>query len=180
MYKNIFITLGIIVMMLLPAGCASNDPAYISAHIDNPAAVVQVSVEAVPFSTSLSNGTWSGCYVNMTAGENVTLGQVCYQNASDHKWYLAEGNSNSTIGTLTMATETITGGSNGKFLTVGTIRNDAWGTLPGSNLYVSNATAGAFISLVPSGAGDQVQIIGSGIMPDILYFHPDTTVLGLN
>ena len=96
----------------------------------------------------------------LTAGENVTIGQVCYMK-SDGKLWKAKADDVSTMPGMYMALESISTDAAGRFLQSGVIREDnVFNFTVGAILYVDASTAGAITSTAPSGSGDQIQVIG--------------------
>lgn len=133
---------------------------------------------------SIDDHAYSGTVATMTAGENLTIGQVCYLK-SDGKWWLSDADASTTMPTVAMATGTINADATGVFLLNGFFRDDSgfnW-TIGGMIYAGSGATSahmpGAFAQAAPNGSGDQVQIIGYGYTADIIYFNPSITILGL-
>jgi len=61
----------------------------------------------------------------------------------------------------------------------GFLRNDAWSFTPGAPVYVS-PTAGELTQTIPTGTGQQVQVLGYATASNIIYFNPDFTLIELN
>lgn len=129
-----------------------------------------------------SDHTASGVVATMTAGENLTIGQLCYRK-SDGKWWLADADAATTMPGLAMATASISADAAGVFLLSGFLRDDSFNWTIGGLVYAGSGsdahTAGALSQTKPTGSGDQVQIIGYGYTADILYFDPNALMLEL-
>lgn len=128
-----------------------------------------------------SDHTYSGTVATMTAGENLTIGQLCYRK-SDGKWWLADADAATTMPGLAMATDSISADATGVFLLSGFLRDDTFDWTVGGLVYAgsgatSTHTAGAINQAAPNGSGDQVQIIGYAYTADILYFNPSMLML---
>lgn len=120
-------------------------------------------------STSLSDDTFAGFTITLTAGENVSLGHVCYMK-SDGKVWKADADALSTMPALFIATATIAADATGVFGTQGYLRDDsAYNFTIGARQYVST-TAGDITATAPTGQDDVIQKIGIGLTADILYF----------
>jgi hypothetical protein len=85
--------------------------------------------------TLYTNQTVDGLTTNKTAGETFAFGEIGYLN-SDGKVYKANATNASKYPAVVMACGSITANNEGKFLLMGTARNDSW-----------NFTAGGFIYL---------------------------------
>lgn len=127
---------------------------------------------------------YSGTVATMQAGENLTIGQLCYRK-SDGKWWKADADASTTMGALAMSTGTINADATGVFLLQGFFRDDSeFDFTVGGMVYAGSGatdahTAGATNKAAPNGVGDQVQIVGYGYTADIIYFNPSTTILEL-
>jgi hypothetical protein len=124
--------------------------------------------------TPASDGNWNGITAPFTAGENVTVGQVCYFKAADSKMWLADADAvGTTKGMLAMATASISGNAAGEFLLRGFIRADAaFDYVAGDELYISG-TAGVPTKTAPTASNSYVRIVGYAYSADIVYFSPD-------
>ena len=128
------------------------------------------------------NATFSGDYITGTAGEKLWFGETVYLD-SDGEYYKTDADSATTMYCVAICAESsIAADGSGYFLLEGYIRNDGWsGWTVGteSPLYVST-TLGALTQTVPSGSGDQVQIIGYPVASKIIRFDPDSTVIEIS
>ncbi len=119
-----------------------------------------------------SDHTYTGFAVTRTAGTNLTIGQVCYM-GSDGKMELADADAAATMPVLYMATGTIAENAAGAFLAIGCMRDDTWNwATVGGVIYADTVTAGGMTQTRPSGAGDQVQILGYAWSADVVWFNP--------
>ena len=124
----------------------------------------------------VSDTTFSGRYVSMTAGENVVFGELCYVK-SDGKLWKTDANSASTMPGLFIAAATISADAAGNFIMPGSfIRNDAWTWTVGGAIYASG-TAGAMTQTAPSTSGDTVQKVGIATHADRMYFTGETVTV---
>lgn len=131
------------------------------------------------FNTTLtSDDTASGDIITVTYGESVTFGQLVYPDATANEWKKALGtNAAVTHPAMGIALEAKGDGESGKMLLRGTIRDATYfgSVAMGDILYLSDATAGSYVTTAPSGSGDIVQIVGFAIAANYIYFNPDYT-----
>lgn len=124
-----------------------------------------------------TNQTVNGYVAEMTAGETLAFGEVCYLK-SDGKWWKADADAASTMPGLAMCADaSIAADADGNFLMWGFARDDAWswGT-KGGMLYV-DTTAGDFNQTAPSGSGDQVQVAGIAYTATVIFFNPSPVLV---
>jgi hypothetical protein len=141
--------------------------------------VLPAGLSTILWAIPTADGTYTGIAVTRKAGENVTVGQVCYYK-SDLKMWKADANAAATMPALYMATGTINANADGAFLVMGFLRHDAWAfAAAGALLYVSAATTGAITETPPAGAGDQVQVVGQviAITTDTVWFNPSPVLV---
>ncbi len=120
-----------------------------------------------------ANQTWSGLTATLTAGENLTIGQACYMK-NDGKMWKSLATAVGTMPVVALATGTISANNAGEFLLLGFFREDSVFTFTvGDMLYASEDTAGALKNATPTGAGEQVQVVGK-CFPSVhvIYFCP--------
>lgn len=114
----------------------------------------------------------------LTAGTNLTNGNLVYMATADGKMELTDADASSTTaGLLAMTTGTVNENATGEFLLEGIYTTS--GLTAGATYYVST-TAGAITSTAPTGTGDAVRIVGYAISSTLLWFCPNansTTVL---
>jgi hypothetical protein len=116
------------------------------------------------------DNTGAGMKSNMVAGESLVFGDFCYMK-SDGKLGKADADAGTTTPTIAMALETIGNNASGDFLLDGFAFDTAWNWTVGSTLYTS-VTAGDISHVIPSGSGDQVQVVGIAIHADRIRFSP--------
>ncbi len=134
----------------------------------------------IHISASPSDNKWSGMTITLTAGENLSLGDVCYMNSSG-KMVKADADDIATSGVIAIATANISNNSNGVFLLNGVIHlhtlNPDWTV--GGLVYLST-TAGCMTQTAPSGSDDVIQVLGVAIGSDILLFNPNLIMVEHN
>ncbi len=120
----------------------------------------------------------TGPQATMTAGENLTIGQLCYLK-SDGKWWKAKADAIGTMPGMAIAAASITADEAGVFALPGAfVRDDTWNwTTLGGFIYVSEATAGVVTQSAPATTGNQVQIIGIAYTADIIMFNPSPVIV---
>ena len=116
--------------------------------------------------------TWTGITVSATAGENLTVGQVCYFK-SDGKFWLADSDASATTkGMLAMATTSISANAAGIFLLYGLLRDDTFAYTIGAELFI-HTTGGVPTSTAPTGNTDVQRVIAHAFPnADTVFFHP--------
>ena len=125
-----------------------------------------------------SNVNGSGICAIVTAGENLTVGQVVYK-YTDATLKLAKGDSASTCPAIAMAMGSISSAATGQVLKQGFFRNDSWSWTIGGLIYLSAATGGLMTQTKPSATGNQVQILGIAVSATVIYFNPNLMVIEL-
>jgi len=120
---------------------------------------------------------WQRDTIRGTAGEAVDEGEIVYFK-SDGKYWLADADSSSLMCAVAVALENVAINTEGQFMIEGYYKNASFSWTVGSAapIYVST-TAGALTQTVPSGTGDQVQVVGYAIASDTVYFDFDSTVV---
>lgn len=134
----------------------------------------------------LADHSASGVVIELTAGANLTFGQICYVDVNG-EMQLADADADTTVPALFMCIEVagIEEDASGDFLVSGIVRDDTWTWVlaagVGNILYVSN-TPGAFVQVanIPVGSGDQIQIVGHCLTAHIVYFNPSPVIIELN
>jgi len=123
---------------------------------------------------TIDDDTWSGDVITGTAGENVTIGDICYLK-SDGKFWMADANVEAEIdGFIVMSTGTINAEASGVFLIKGLLRNDdEFEYTVGEELWVPEAD-GLPTATQPADSGDFVKLIGwCAADKDYIWFDPD-------
>lgn len=123
-----------------------------------------------------ADGTWTGITRAGTAGATLAFGDLCYLAAADSRWELTDADSATTsdrmLGMCVLAAAA--DGDPTVMLLMGNIQ--AASKFPtmtiGSALYISDATAGAIITTIPTGADNVIRRVGYALTADELYFNP--------
>ncbi len=118
--------------------------------------------------------TWSGITAVLQAGEIITRTELCYVK-NDGKMWLAQSDAAGTMPAIAVFTgANLAANAWGEFLLLGFYREDTILTFAlGDMLYVSDTVAGAFDNVLPSDAGEQVQVLGKCLIgTHIIYFNP--------
>ncbi len=120
----------------------------------------------------------SGLKILITVGENVVTGDTLYKKA-DGKYWKADADSGASMPALLIVIDaTIAADATGLAMSEGPYRNDDrynWTVGDGeANLLFQHTTGGAIVQLAnkPTGAGDQVQVVGWVENADEIYFRP--------
>ena len=128
-----------------------------------------------------ADGEYSGDIATITAGEALTVGEVCYLK-SDGKLWKAVATAAATSRCVAMCVADVSADAAGIFLLRGFARFDA--AFPtftvGGPIYTPEAEAGGFNvpeNDAPDTDGDFVQIIGWAMSADSVYFNPSSTVI---
>ena len=116
-----------------------------------------------------------GLYTVGTVGETVAMGDVLYMK-SDGKFWKADADAAATMPGMVLAMVAITANSTGNLLHFGYFRDDTWNWTVGGLLYVS-ITPGNPTQTAPSGTGDQVQVVGTAVSADVIFFNPSPVLV---
>lgn len=126
---------------------------------------------------------FSGVALGLIAHRSMTMGQVGFINSSGEV-DLADADGATTMPVSVMCASAVATDATGTFLLPGSVIHlhsitPAW-TIVGLVYAGSGATtahtAGAISQGVPTGSGDQVQVVGVALAADILLFNPSTDV----
>jgi hypothetical protein len=123
-----------------------------------------------------SDHQYSGILDTVTAGENLAFGQICYHKFSDNEWYLAKADVWATAHGEVIALESKADGQECLVLRMGYIRDDSAFDFGASTIYLNDDTGGACDDTAPAESGDRIQIVGTAMTADILYFNPSPDV----
>lgn len=118
-----------------------------------------------------ANTTATGDVSSETVGEDVVFGELLYLKA-DGKWWKADASTAATMPGLRVALAAISANNAGILLSAGVIRDDSWAWSIGGIMYAST-TGGDFTQAVPSGAGEQIQIVGVALTATVIVFAPN-------
>jgi len=129
-------------------------------------------------STPDTDETASGVIIELTAGEVLNVGDVCYQNA-DGEIYLADATDATKAPALFMCIETGADGVASDFLMTGVIRDDTWNWTVGGLIYltITGTTGNTLSQTAPAVAGEQVQVIGMATNVDRMTFTPSLVLV---
>lgn len=126
-------------------------------------------------STPGTDHTATGLSATMTAGEDLTIGELVYIK-SDGKVWLADADAEATGRSIGVATASISADAAGVILLEGVVRDDSWNWTVGGEIF-TGTTAGAMTQTAPSGSGDQVQVVGIALTADVVLFRPSLDVV---
>ena len=142
-----------------------------------------INNSTIGLTTAPAADTWEGNVVTLTAHENMALGKLCFIN-SDGEAALTDADGAATMPGCVMATAGTLADAAGVFLLPGSIIHlhtlaPSW--TKGGLVYAGSSgtshTAGAINQGVPSGSGDQVQVVGVALAADILLFLPSQVLV---
>jgi hypothetical protein len=128
---------------------------------------------------SLADHGYNGVIVrDIVAGENLALGDVAYQKASDSLWYKAKGDAYATVkNDLVLVPIAITSAATGVGILLGTFQDDSITYTAQNELWVSKATGGLITETQPTtpafiryvGKSETTHIIQfNGLVPTIV------------
>jgi hypothetical protein len=111
----------------------------------------------------------------ITAGENLTSGNICYLK-SDGKYWKANANSSTTSkGRIVIVTENINTSSTGQCVIYGDYTTS--GLTTGAEYFISDSTAGEITDTAPTTSTSIVRIIGYAKSTTTLFFDPSKTYI---
>lgn len=119
---------------------------------------------------SPSSSTASGITSTLTAGENLSFGNICYIK-SDGKLWKADANVAGLFPAQYMALGTISADATGSFLILGYATLSSWTWTVGGALYLST-TAGAMTQSQPASTDDCIQVLGTALTATTVLFRP--------
>lgn len=124
------------------------------------------------------NQTANGMYYTLqnVSGATINFGEVCIF-TSGGGVNLADADT-SVLATLVCIDGSVSNLATGRFMFLGTLRNDTWAWTAGNPVYKST-TAGAFTQTAPSAVGDFVQVLGMATSADTIHFQPSYSQVGL-
>jgi hypothetical protein len=122
-----------------------------------------------------TNLSATGTIITITAGENLSQGDVC-KCGSDGKFYKANAIDSSGVPATVMAIENIDVNSVGRALLVGFWKDTSKTWTAGEYIYLST-TSGQITQTAPSGSGNQIQVLGIASTSDTVYFNPNIIIL---
>ena len=123
-----------------------------------------------------SDHTWSGQKDTQPVGESVVFGDLLYFNWTDKEWKKAKADAYATCPAERIALETKGDGDDCLMLVKGYIRDESAFDFGASRIFLNDDTAGTCDDTAPEESGDQIQIVGTAIHADILFFNPSVDV----
>ena len=130
--------------------------------------------------TPAASHTANGEVVTMTGGVGAGLafGQACYV-GTDGKMELALADDAAvTVPATHLCIATIAENDPGLFLVRGWAHDDSWAFDVGLSVYLSKDTAGLITKTMPAKVtGNQVQVLGTALVADTIYWNPSPIVV---
>jgi len=136
---------------------------------------IQSAASSADINPSPATNTGSGITATLTAGENLTFGNVCYIK-SDGKIWKGDANSAGLFPVQYMALGTISADATGSFLILGFATLSSWTWTVGGRLYLST-TAGAMTQTQPAATDDCIQVLGVALSATTVLFFPSPDYL---
>lgn len=126
--------------------------------------------------TPSSDSSWNGSVISATAGEALSIGDICYLKSDGKYWKIDASAETTAKGMCVMSTGTISADASGIFLLNGFIRYDTWAWTVGAELWCS-ITPGNPTETKPSATTEIVRLTGYAYSADVVYFNPDSTYI---
>jgi len=177
-------------IFIIPGGGATYTRLY-GIVVPSADGAVNLGTAALPFGetvanhhrirTTLADNTASGIIRQITAGENLTIGEALYMK-NDGKYWLAKADAEATMPCTCLALESIAADATGDALFFGPMKDaDVFAGLvtEGAMVFVSENVAGAFTETIPNGSGEIVQVVGEVKANNEAFFTFDNTYLEL-
>jgi hypothetical protein len=131
------------------------------------------------FITPATDSSYSGTTFTGTAGEILNAGKTVYLK-SDGKWWQSDADQSTTMFVMAVVYRYTAAEGTATLLQMGRYRLDSWNWATiGAPLYASTDKGDMTITR-PSGAGDQIQVLGIVISADVVQFFPDLTMDEVN
>ncbi len=118
-----------------------------------------------------SDQTYKGITIKKTVGESVAFGDLLYFDWTAKKYKKADADSADTMPGVAIALEEKDSNEECLMLAYGWIRDDTKFSFGGALVYAS-CTAGGYSSSVPTGSGDQGQVVGYACGTHTMFFAP--------
>jgi hypothetical protein len=138
---------------------------------------LELNEKSIEFNSNpTTDQTANGNYYTLTnvQGSAIGFGQLCsFSLSSAHSVVLADADSQA-LATLICIDSSVANSATGRFLFLGSVRDDDWNWTIGTPIYKST-TAGAMTQTVPSSDGDYVQVVGIATSADTIHFQPSYT-----
>ena len=124
-----------------------------------------------------ADNSFTGITIVLTATSITAFGKVCYINASGEA-ALADADAIATSGACVICVETagIDAAATGKFLVIGSARDNAWAWTVGGLIYLSTAV-GTMTQTAPSGVDDVIQVLGVALNADTILWNPQLVMV---
>jgi len=122
-----------------------------------------------------TTGNTSGIIISLTAGENLSFGDVCYIKAADGKAYKADATDSTKFPCRYFAAAAISSGNAGNFLRTGIATLSSWTWTVGGQLFLS--TSGAMTQTAPSGSGNCIQVLGIALSATKIDFNSNANYI---
>jgi len=122
--------------------------------------------------------SWDGIKSVFTAGTTLAFGDAVYIK-SDGNLGLAKADAIATAQVIGICADTaINNGATGNILVYGTIEDASFALGPtGSNVFLSNATAGGLTAATATTSTHVIKIVGVVVDLDIVFVRPDNTTI---
>jgi hypothetical protein len=128
--------------------------------------------------TPAASHTANGEVVTMTAGIALVFGNACYVGTDGKMEKALADDAAITIPATHLCIATIAEDATGLFLVKGWAHDDSWAFDLGLSVYLSAATAGLITKTMPTKVtGNQVQVLGTCLVADTIYWNPSMTVM---
>lgn len=142
------------------------------------AGVVFATAKSVEFEAVPATHTADGIIVTMTAGTALVFSDACYVGTDGKMEKALADDAAITVPATHMAIATISENAEGLFLVHGWASDASWSFDVGKNIYLSAATAGLITKTMPTKVtGNQVQVLGTCLVADTIYWNPDLMVI---
>jgi hypothetical protein len=160
--------------IVFTTGAAAGDSVEIIAfETFNLASVANVVADTTPQLGGLLDLNSKGLTIELTAGDTVAAGDICYINSSGDAKLVDADAASTCNGQLVMAQEAITATNAGTFFVYGVVEGFS-GLTPGTVYYASTAgtTGNTYTTTAPSATGDVVRKVFSVLTSTTIFFNP--------
>jgi len=136
--------------------------------------------KAIAYTTPTGSRTASGIIKTKTAGAALVFGNACYMGTDGKMEKALADDAAITIPATHLCLATIAENATGLFLEQGEVHSteDTWAWDIGLSVYLSAGTAGLVTKTMPTKAtGNQVQVLGTAIAADTIFWNPSPIVV---
>lgn len=155
---------------------ATMDTASVAAV--NAAGVLYATGKGMNYTTPTGDHTASGIIKTKTAGIALVFGDACYIGTDNKMEKGLADDAAVTIPATYLCLETIAENATGLFLEQGEAYDASWAFDIGLSVYLSAATAGLITKTMPTKVtGNQVQVLGTAIAADKIFWNPSMVVM---